>query len=212
MLGDQDRVRIPLEPHPGAGLSKRFSVIRSPLGLQSKGLVKAHLARFSGTLFLCRERCLRRGQGAPRHWCTAHQRCARDGALVSADCAHNRKRGSADPAPSGSPVLYGHVLSDRPTNLAKIPVTYMAAKPTLCGYTRPLSGEPATTVPFRRLRLGPHQNLSAPPELTHLWRTHAHLPNMATTPFTSVGNSADSLEPPLRPLPATGYAAEILDG
>jgi hypothetical protein len=35
--------------------------------------------------------------------------------------------------------------------------------------------------------------------------------NMATTPFTLVGNSADSPELPLRPSPATGHAAEILD-
>ena len=35
--------------------------------------------------------------------------------------------------------------------------------------------------------------------------------NMAMTSFTSVGNSADSPEPPLRPLPATGHVAEILD-
>jgi probable HAF family extracellular repeat protein len=35
--------------------------------------------------------------------------------------------------------------------------------------------------------------------------------NMATTPFTLVGNSADSPAPPLRPSPATGHAAEMLD-
>jgi hypothetical protein len=38
------------------------------------------------------------------------------------------------------------------------------------------------------------------------WLTH-----MARTSFISVGNSADSPEPSLRPLPATGHAAEILD-
>jgi hypothetical protein len=38
-----------------------------------------------------------------------------------------------------------------------------------------------------------------------------HPSNMATTPFTLVGNSADSPAPPLRPSPATGHAAEILD-
>jgi hypothetical protein len=32
------------------------------------------------------------------------------------------------------------------------------------------------------------------------------------TSFTSVGSSADSPEPPLRPSPAMGHAAEILDG
>jgi hypothetical protein len=37
------------------------------------------------------------------------------------------------------------------------------------------------------------------------------LPSMATTPFTLVGNSADSPAPPLRLSPATGHAAEILD-
>jgi hypothetical protein len=39
------------------------------------------------------------------------------------------------------------------------------------------------------------------------WMTH-----MARTSFTPVGNSADSPELFLRPLPATGYAAEMLDG
>ncbi len=34
---------------------------------------------------------------------------------------------------------------------------------------------------------------------------------MATTPFTLVGNSADSPEPILRPSPASGHDAEILD-
>jgi hypothetical protein len=34
---------------------------------------------------------------------------------------------------------------------------------------------------------------------------------MATTSFTPVGNTADSPEPILRPSPATGYHAEILD-
>jgi hypothetical protein len=37
------------------------------------------------------------------------------------------------------------------------------------------------------------------------------LTNRVTTPFTLVGNSADSPAPPLRPSPATGHAAEILD-
>jgi hypothetical protein len=41
------------------------------------------------------------------------------------------------------------------------------------------------------------------------WYTVA---NMANTSFTSVGNSADSPEPLLRPSPVTGHAAEILDG
>jgi hypothetical protein len=36
-------------------------------------------------------------------------------------------------------------------------------------------------------------------------------PNMATTPFTLVGNSADSPALFLRLSPATGHAAEILD-
>jgi hypothetical protein len=36
-------------------------------------------------------------------------------------------------------------------------------------------------------------------------------PHMAKTSFTSVGSLADSPEPPLRPSPATGHAAEILD-
>jgi hypothetical protein len=35
--------------------------------------------------------------------------------------------------------------------------------------------------------------------------------NMATTPLTSVGNSADSPEPILRPSPATGPEADMLD-
>jgi hypothetical protein len=35
--------------------------------------------------------------------------------------------------------------------------------------------------------------------------------NMATTLFTSVGNSADSPEPLLRPSPATGRDADMLD-
>jgi hypothetical protein len=34
--------------------------------------------------------------------------------------------------------------------------------------------------------------------------------NMARTSFTSVGSEADSPEPILRPLPATGYDAKIL--
>ena len=34
---------------------------------------------------------------------------------------------------------------------------------------------------------------------------------MARASFTSVGNSADSPGPPLRPSPAPGHAAEILD-
>jgi hypothetical protein len=34
---------------------------------------------------------------------------------------------------------------------------------------------------------------------------------MAKASFTPVGNSADSPEPLLRPSPATGHAAEILD-
>jgi hypothetical protein len=35
--------------------------------------------------------------------------------------------------------------------------------------------------------------------------------HMARTSFTSVGSEADSPEPPLRPLPVTGHAAEIPD-
>jgi hypothetical protein len=79
MLEDRDRVMIPMEPHSGAGLSKRYAVICSQLGLQSNGFLEAQLARFSGSLFLCRERCLRRGQDASRQWRAAHQRCPRDG-------------------------------------------------------------------------------------------------------------------------------------
>ena len=40
---------------------------------------------------------------------------------------------------------------------------------------------------------------------------YCDLPNRVMTPFTLVGNSADSPELPLRPSPATGHAAEILD-
>ena len=40
---------------------------------------------------------------------------------------------------------------------------------------------------------------------------HRDLPNRVKTFFTSVGNSADWPEPLLRPSPATGHAAEILD-
>jgi hypothetical protein len=36
-------------------------------------------------------------------------------------------------------------------------------------------------------------------------------PNMARTSLTSVGSEADSPVPLLRPSPATGHAAEILD-
>jgi hypothetical protein len=36
-------------------------------------------------------------------------------------------------------------------------------------------------------------------------------PALAKTSFTLVGNSADSPEPRLRPSPATGHAAEILE-
>ena len=36
--------------------------------------------------------------------------------------------------------------------------------------------------------------------------------NIAKSSFTSVGSSADSPKPPLRPSPATGHAAELLDG
>jgi hypothetical protein len=36
-------------------------------------------------------------------------------------------------------------------------------------------------------------------------------PNMAMTSLMSVGNTADSPEPILRPSPASGYHAEILD-
>jgi hypothetical protein len=42
-------------------------------------------------------------------------------------------------------------------------------------------------------------------------RPSPHLANMAKTSFTYLGNSADSPAPPLRPSPATGHAAEILD-
>jgi hypothetical protein len=35
--------------------------------------------------------------------------------------------------------------------------------------------------------------------------------NMANTSFTSVGHSADSPQPLLRPSPATGHHAEMLD-
>src|SRR5262249_21554013 len=38
-----------------------------------------------------------------------------------------------------------------------------------------------------------------------------NMAHMAKASFTSVGNSADSPAPPLRPSPATGHAAEILD-
>jgi hypothetical protein len=37
------------------------------------------------------------------------------------------------------------------------------------------------------------------------------LPYMATTSLMSVGNAAESPEPILRPSPATGYHADILD-
>jgi 4-amino-4-deoxy-L-arabinose transferase-like glycosyltransferase len=40
----------------------------------------------------------------------------------------------------------------------KFPLRIWLAKPTLCGYTRPLSGKSATNVPFRCVRLAPHQN------------------------------------------------------
>jgi hypothetical protein len=40
---------------------------------------------------------------------------------------------------------------------------------------------------------------------------HRDLTNRVTTPFTLVGNSADSSKPLLRPSPATGHEAEILD-
>jgi hypothetical protein len=39
----------------------------------------------------------------------------------------------------------------------------------------------------------------------------AYLTNMATTSFSLVGNSADSPEPLLRPSPATGHDAEMLE-
>ena len=44
-----------------------------------------------------------------------------------------------------------------------------------------------------------------------LFMTLIRLAHMAKTSFTSVGSLADSPEPPLRPSPATGHAAEILD-
>jgi hypothetical protein len=40
---------------------------------------------------------------------------------------------------------------------------------------------------------------------------HRDLTNRVTTPFTLVGNSADSSKPLLRPSPAIGHEAEILD-
>ena len=40
---------------------------------------------------------------------------------------------------------------------------------------------------------------------------HGDLLNKVTTSFTLVGNSADSPEPLLRPLPATGLDVEMLD-
>jgi hypothetical protein len=42
-------------------------------------------------------------------------------------------------------------------------------------------------------------------------RSHRDLPNRVKTSFTSVGNSADSLEPLLRWSLAPGHAPEILD-
>jgi hypothetical protein len=49
--------------------------------------------------------------------------------------------------------------------------------------------------------------------LAHLYNLVPYQrPNMARTSCTSVGSSADSPAPPLRPSPATGHAAEILDG
>jgi hypothetical protein len=39
----------------------------------------------------------------------------------------------------------------------------------------------------------------------------AHRTNVATTSLTLVGHAADSPGPPLRPSPAMGHAAEILD-
>ena len=116
MLGHQDRVKIPLEPHPGAGLLKSYSVIRFQTGLQSNDLLKAHLASFSGSLS--------RELSEPRPRCAWAIACS-----SPAMCAHNRERGSADTAPSGAAVSYGHVLSDRPipqSKPAKFPVTYMA--------------------------------------------------------------------------------------
>jgi hypothetical protein len=47
---------------------------------------------------------------------------------------------------------------------------------------------------------------------TMAWKiAHHDLPNRVMTSFTLVGNSADSPELLLRPLPATGHNAEILD-
>jgi hypothetical protein len=37
------------------------------------------------------------------------------------------------------------------------------------------------------------------------------LPNRVKTSFTSVGNSADSPQPNLRPVPAMGYEAKMLE-
>jgi hypothetical protein len=50
----------------------------------------------------------------------------------------------------------------------------------------------------------------------HYWLCHipmaaVSVANMARTSFTPVGNSADSPEPLLRPLPAMGHDAEILE-
>jgi hypothetical protein len=54
-----------------------------------------------------------------------------------------------------------------------------------------------------------HDTLRPYPRLTA--EQKARMPHMAKASFTRVGNSADSPEPPLRPLPVTGHATEILD-
>jgi hypothetical protein len=45
----------------------------------------------------------------------------------------------------------------------------------------------------------------------HLLLVYEAGPNMARTSFTSVGSSADSSQPILRPWPATGHDAEMIE-
>jgi hypothetical protein len=47
--------------------------------------------------------------------------------------------------------------------------------------------------------------------LKEILRPEAVVVNMATTALAPVGNSADSPEPLLRPSPAMGHDAEMLD-
>jgi len=66
-------------------------------------------------------------------------------------------------------IVKRHFSRYTPQTSPKFPLHIWLAKPTLCGYTRPLSGESATNVRLWRTRLTTRQNSAPPLLLRRFW-------------------------------------------